>query len=214
MVFEAFHHRYHPAYQRVLALVADHAIGDVERLDVTMAFACPLDDIRYAWELAGGALMDLGCYTVHVARDVAAVMGGEFVVNGCRATTHPDADPRVDATAVVEGVLPNGAPVRLVSSLKGPSDTSIVVTGTHGSVRQPNFIDVASDDRVLWVRDGRETLEHHGTTSTYTHQLAAVRAAIREGARFPTDLANALQNMEMVDRCYRLAGLPLRASGG
>ncbi|QLQ14418.1 MAG: Gfo/Idh/MocA family oxidoreductase [Micropruina sp.] len=210
VIFEGFHHHYHPAYQRVLELVAQSAVGEVERLDVTMAFPCPLDDIRYDWSLAGGSLMDLGCYTLHVARDVAAAMGGEFVLNGCRATVHPDADPRVDATAVAEGVLPNGAPVRLVASLKGPNDRSIVVTGTRGSIRQPNFIEVDTDDRVIWTTGGDERVEHHGTTSTYTHQLAALRAAVRDGAAFPTDLANALANMAMIDRCYRLAGLPLR----
>ncbi len=79
-------------------------------------------------------------------------------------------------------------------------------------IRQPNFINVASDDRLIVTVDGEETVEHHGTTSTYTHQLKVVDAAIREGATFPTGLDNAITNMEFIDECYRLAGLPLRES--
>lgn len=213
VVFEGFHHRYHPTYLRLLELVRSGAIGEVTRLDVHMKFNCrDLNDIRWSWPLAGGSLMDLGCYTLHVARDVAAAMGGDLRLVSAAASRNIDADPRVDATAVVEAVLPNGATAVLESSLEGPADTSVLVTGTQGTIRQPNFIDLTADDRLIITVAGVETVEHHGSTSTYTHQLRAVHAAIREGADFPTDLANAIANMEFIDECYRLTGLPLRES--
>ncbi len=211
VVFEGFHHHYHPTYQRLLQLVAEGAVGEVTRLDVHMKFDCTdVGDIRWSWPLAGGSLMDLGCYTLHVARDVAAALGGSFRPVSARTTSHPGVDPRVDATARVEGVLPNGAVAVLESSLEGPEDYSVLVTGTRGTVRQPNFINLAADDRLLLTVDGVETTEHHGTTSTYTHQLRVLESAIRTGAPFPTDLDNAIANMEAIDECYRLAGLPLR----
>lgn len=213
VVFEGFHHRYHPTYLRLLELVGSGAIGEVTRLDVHMKFHCrDLNDIRWSWPLAGGSLMDLGCYTLHVARDVAAALGGDLRLVSAAASRNVDADPRVDATAVVEAVLPNGATAVLESSLEGPADTSVLVTGARGTIRQPNFIDLTSDDRLIITMDGTETVEHHGTTSTYTHQLQALHAAVREGAGFPTGLANAIANMEFIDECYRLAGLPLRES--
>ncbi len=55
-------------------------------------------------------------------------------------------------------------------------------------------------------------MEHRGTISTYTHQFAALNATAKRGVRFPTGLANAIEIMELVDRCYTLAGLPLRES--
>jgi predicted dehydrogenase len=211
VVFEGFHHRYHPTYLRLLELVAEGTVGEVTRLDVGMKFDCTdLGDIRWSWPLAGGSLMDLGCYTLHVARDVAGALGGTFHPASARTTVHEGVDPRVDATAVVEGVLPNGAPVVLESSLEGPDDYSVLVTGTRGSIRQPNFINLTDDDSLVITVDGVETVEHHGATSTYTHQLRALDAAIRTGAAFPTGLDNAIANMEAIDECYRLAGLPLR----
>ena len=213
VVFEGFHYRYHPAYLRLMELVGSGEIGEVTRLDVHMKFHCDdLSDIRWSWPLAGGSLMDLGCYHLHVARDIAGVLGGELRLVSAAATGHEGIDPRVDATAAVEATLPNGAAAILESSLEGPNDTSILVTGTRGIIRQPTFINVSEDDRLVITVDGVETVEHHGTTSTYTHQLKVVDAAIRQGAAFPTGLDNAITNMTYIDECYRLAGLPQRAS--
>lgn len=213
VVFEGFHHRYHPAYLRLLELVGGGAIGEVTRLDVHMKFHCDdLTDIRWSWPLAGGSLMDLGCYNLHVAKDVADALGGPLQLVSAAATGNPGADPRVDATATVVGELPGGGTAVLESSLEGPNDTSILVTGTRGTIRQPNFINLTADDSLVITVDGDESVEHHGTTSTYTHQLAALVAAVREGAGFPTGLDNALLMMELVDQSYRLARLPLRES--
>lgn len=212
-IFEGFHHRYHPAHRRLLELVGSGAIGEVTGLQVNMKFDCDdLDDIRWSWPLAGGSLMDLGCYHLHVAKDVAAALGGRLTLEGCATTVNPGADPRVDATARVTGTLPGGAPFVLESSLEGPDDRSVLVTGTRGTIRQPEFINVTGDDRLIVTVDGVETVEHHGTISTYTHQFAALTAAIQRGETFPTTLDNAITVMELIDQCYALAGLPLRES--
>ncbi|MCC6497854.1 MAG: Gfo/Idh/MocA family oxidoreductase [Propionibacteriaceae bacterium] len=213
VIFEGFHHRYHPAHLRLLDLVGSGAIGEVTRLEVNMKFDCDdLADIRWSWPLSGGSLMDLGCYHLHVARNVAEALGGELRPLAVRATRLEGTDPRVDATAVVEATLPNGAPAVLESSLEGPADFTVRVTGTRGTILQADFINITDDDRLILTVDGVDTIEHHGKVSTYTHQLRAVAAAIREGAGVPTGLANAIANMELVDECYRLAGLPLRQS--
>ncbi|MCW5952412.1 MAG: hypothetical protein KIT69_09160, partial [Propionibacteriaceae bacterium] len=133
-------------------------------------------------------------------------------VQGCATTTNPGADPRVDATARVTGGLPGGGDFVLESSLEGPDEMSVLVTGTRGTIRQPNFINVSSDDRLIVTIDDIETVEHHGTISTYTHQFAALNATLQRGVPFPTDLGNAIEIMDLVDQCYRLAGLPLRES--
>ncbi|PFG18237.1 putative dehydrogenase [Propionicimonas paludicola] len=213
VVFEGFHHRYHPVYKRLLELTGNGTIGQVTALKVQMKFDCTdLSDIRWLWPLAGGSLMDLGCYTIHVARDVAQVLGGSVRPVRASATAHAGLDPRVDATATVIAELPGGATATLESSLEGPQEMSILVTGTEGTLFQPNFIDLTSDDRLIIETGVGQRVERLGTVSTYTHQLGAVIAAIRDGAGFPTDLDNAIANMDVIDECYRLAGLPVRES--
>src|SRR6202043_2465089 len=69
VVMEAFHYRYHPLARRMSELVHGGQLGRIRQ--VSVAFCFPLlrrSDIRYDFGLAGGALMDAGCYAVHCLR--------------------------------------------------------------------------------------------------------------------------------------------------
>jgi D-xylose 1-dehydrogenase (NADP+, D-xylono-1,5-lactone-forming) len=73
---EAFMYRHNPQTKKAKELVADGAIGEL-RL-VRSAFSYPLydyDNIRLRTDVDGGALMDVGCYTVSGSR----LFGGEPV---------------------------------------------------------------------------------------------------------------------------------------
>jgi len=65
---EAFHYRYHPLADRVRGLIAGGTLGRL--LDVEGHFSVPIpeNNIRFDWNLAGGATMDLGCYPLHMIR--------------------------------------------------------------------------------------------------------------------------------------------------
>jgi D-xylose 1-dehydrogenase (NADP+, D-xylono-1,5-lactone-forming) len=69
LLSEAFMYRHNPQTKRVKELVADGAIGEL-RL-VRSAFSYSLydeDNIRLRTDVEGGALMDVGCYTVSGSR--------------------------------------------------------------------------------------------------------------------------------------------------
>lgn len=213
VVFEGFHYRYHPLYQRFLDLLAAGAVGQLKRLDVSMKFECSdLNDLRWSWPLSGGCLMDLGCYAIHVARDVASVLGGEPELVTCLSGIHPDADPRVDAWSQVTLLLPNGATAVLDTDLNAPRSHEIVATGTKGVLRVPNYINVHEDDRLILETASGEVVENHGRTSTYTYQLKALTDALRNGAPFLTTVEDGIANMEIIDACYEAAGFPVRGS--
>src|SRR5947209_15401088 len=72
VVTEAFHWRYHPLARRMLEVVQGGELGAVKHIETWMCF--PLfkrGDIRWQLDLAGGALMDAGCYAVHMLRTLA-----------------------------------------------------------------------------------------------------------------------------------------------
>ncbi len=71
-LMEAFMYRHNPQTARVVALVAEGAIGELRLVRST--FSYPLYDpenIRLRTELEGGALMDVGCYCVSGSRLLA-----------------------------------------------------------------------------------------------------------------------------------------------
>lgn len=162
--------------------------------------------------------MDLGCYALHVQHLLALRMSGEEpTVTGAVATPHPDGtiDERVDATMTVELALPGGATGVARSSFVAPHfDAPLVIRGTRGEVRMPDFVKPAADDRVIVVTPAGERTEHHGTLSTYTHQLMAFADTVRLGAPAPIDAEDAVRIAELIDAAYLAAGLPLRPRAG
>jgi xylose dehydrogenase (NAD/NADP) len=68
---EGFMYRHHPQTARVAALVATGAIGRIRAAHAAFTFRLgDAEDIRASRELAGGALMDVGCYCVSGLRQL------------------------------------------------------------------------------------------------------------------------------------------------
>jgi predicted dehydrogenase len=68
-LMEAFMYRFHPRTLALGELLADGAIGEVRLIRASFGFTVQDDsDVRLSPELAGGALMDVGCYCVNLAR--------------------------------------------------------------------------------------------------------------------------------------------------
>lgn len=66
---EAFHNLYHPLVQEMKGIIENGTLGRIRRIEAH--FCMPMfkrDDIRYHYDLAGGATMDLGCYTLRLMR--------------------------------------------------------------------------------------------------------------------------------------------------
>ncbi len=72
LLMEAFMYRHNPQTKRVVELVHDGAIGRLRVIRGAFSFHTASDsDVRLRTELAGGALMDVGCYCVSAARLIA-----------------------------------------------------------------------------------------------------------------------------------------------
>jgi xylose dehydrogenase (NAD/NADP) len=86
LLMEAFMFRHHPQTARLTELVGSGAIGRL--MLIRAAFSFRTDDpadVRLSAELAGGALMDVGCYCVSAARLLAGepeLVSGTQVVGG------------------------------------------------------------------------------------------------------------------------------------
>ena len=99
---EAFHYRYHPLWARALDLVAQGAVGRIEHVEATMCVPLfPPNDIRWSWPLAGGALMDIGCYAVNMVRSLAEEDTSVTSFTQGRAAQQPN-QPRTVARSLRE----------------------------------------------------------------------------------------------------------------
>jgi predicted dehydrogenase len=214
-VVEAFHYPFHPLFQRVCELIASGAVGEVMRVDTVLRMAAPPDsDPRWDLALAGGATMDLGCYALHCQRHLGLrFLGGEPSVVSGAARERPGR-PGVDESLSVELRFPSGAVGSAGSDMAAAGwDFHLTVTGTDGVLHVPDFPRPHEDDRLLLRREGEaEVVEHLGTRSSYTFQLEALAAHLRQGAALPYDVADTVPQAKLIDAAYRAAGLEPRPS--
>ncbi|GAA4393236.1 Gfo/Idh/MocA family protein [Tsukamurella soli] len=208
-VLEGFHYPFHPITVRLWQLLG--TLGPLHHVEIGMSMPTPPhDDPRWSYDLAGGALMDLGCYAIHVMRSVGRDFArGEPTVTDAAARVR---DPQVDEACTVRFAFPTGATGTASVSMVGERfDFRVRVTGDEGAVEVHDFIGPHRDDRItVTAADGSQTVEHLGTRSTYTYQLEAYARALRTSAPLPIGLDDAVANMEMIDAAYRAAGLQLR----
>jgi predicted dehydrogenase len=207
VVMEAFHYRYHPLAERLRAVVADE-LGAVRTIETSMCFPLPrFADIRYQFDLAGGALMDAGCYAVHLAR----VLGGEPEVLAATALRR---DPDVDRAMAATVRFPSGAEGRITCSMWSRTLLRIGtrVTGEDGEVRVLNPYAPHLFHRFVVRTGGRRQVERFPRRPTYSYQLEAFRDAVVEGAPILTGTDDAIANMRVIDAIYRAAGMRPRGT--
>lgn len=210
VVMEAFHWRYHPLATRLKEIVGSGEIGELRHVEASLCFPIVLlGDIRWKWELAGGATMDAGCYTISFLRHVA---GEEPEVTGARAWTfrHPQVDRRMEA----EFRFPGGATGRILTSMLSRTllKPTARVEGTRGSVKifNPYAPQMLHRFRVTTPEGKRR--ERFSRKPTYAYQLEAFRDAVIDGAATITPPEDAVKNMEVIDAVYEAAGLEARGS--
>ncbi|MEW5810154.1 MAG: Gfo/Idh/MocA family oxidoreductase [Actinomycetota bacterium] len=203
-VMEGFHYLFHPVMQRVLGLFADGTLGDLQRIEVAMAMPEPApDDPRWSLDMAGGSLMDLGCYALHIMRR----FGSPTVVWAEAVQRTPGVDERFTA----EFSFASGATGLTTNSMVDDEYSfTLRVAGSRAEATVANFINPRADDRVTITTAESTTVEHLGTRPSYSYQLEAFAAHVERGAALPLDLADAVANMALIDDTYRAAGMPPR----
>ena len=211
LLVEAFHHRYHPVFERALEICRSGAIGDLRRL--TGVFHGPVRrrrglrrNIRLDYATGGGATMDRGCYPLswlrHLTGEEPRVVSAEAIVGP------PEIDLRLDA----ELAFPGGATGAISSSMRREdrSRAELVVEGSRGTLTVVNPLTPQFGHEIRIETGGSTETETVTRRPTYDFQLAAFARAFRTGERLPTDAADAVAQMRLVDAAYRAAGLRVR----
>jgi predicted dehydrogenase len=208
---EAFHYLFHPVTGRLHELLASGELGELRHVEALVAIPAPPDtDPRWSLPLAGGALMDLGCYSLHALRMLAPWAGGAprlVSARGGERAGAPGVDEWLDADLEFPGGATGSARCHMAY---GELEMSCRIVGTRGEATAPNFVLPQMDDRVVIRTADGERTEHLGTRSSYTYQLEAFAARVREGTPLPLDADDAVTTMELIDGCYRAAGFDPR----
>lgn len=203
VVMEAFMWRHTPQADRLVELL--DGIGEL--VTVRSTFSHRLsddDDVRVSVEMAGGSLMDVGCYCVSGARLIA---GEEpAVVYASQVTTADGVDRRF--TGLLQ--FPSGLSATFHSGFDSVSE-SLEVIGRDGTIL---LSDPWHSTQGLILVDGRE--ERVEPINAYRCELDDMAAAIR-GEKSPRlGREDALGQARTIEALYRSAdsGEPVTLDAG
>lgn len=218
---EAFMYRYHPQTARLAELIREELIGEVRIISTSFGFGGG-DRINpesriFNNALGGGAILDVGCYTVSMSRLVAgAAIGKDF------------ADPvevsglgQVGSTGVDEwagGLLKfeSGIIARIATSIRAGLENVLVVSGSKGSIKiedpWTHNRKEAVAGRIHVARNGKEeTIDIPADRTSFAIEADGVAAALAGGRleAIPPAMTweDSLGNMAVLDRWRKAVGV-------
>ena len=206
-LMEAFMYRFHPSWVAVQELVASGRIGQLRAVQSWFSFFN--DDalnIRNIREFGGGALLDIGCYSVNLSR---MLFGGEPV----RIQASVDRDPVADVDVLAAGILEfeNGVATFTCSTRLEP-DQRVHVYGTAGriSIGIPFNIPAHLPTEV-YVTAGGDTPVNPNTqvlrfdpADQYAIQSELFAHAVLNDEPVPLPPQDAVANLRVIEQIFRI----------
>jgi predicted dehydrogenase len=211
LLMEAFMYRFHPAWVAVRGLIDDGAIGRIIDVGIWFSFRSTRPtDYRHAFHSGGGALYDVGCYAVDVAR---MLLGDD--PNRVLGTARVDPESGIDLT--FSGILDYGdAFATFTCSMEQEPQHSVVIHGTAGwiSIADP-FNCPADVATTVTIGTGGDHHPHASdverltvpAADQYGLQATALVDAIIAGRPAPVPTAGSIANMRLIERLLDSAGL-------
>lgn len=206
---EAFMYRCHPQTKKLKELVDDKVVGDIRLIQANFCYnmGIKLDNIRLSNAAAGGAIMDVGCYTISLARLIAGedpfdVKGSSFV----------GPESKVDEQSTGSARFFSGCVASLSCATQVATSSEARIWGSKGYILAPNPWFPGSEDNIIIVhKDGQDAEEIHvpGVNELYATEADAVAECILTGQTECDAMTwnDTLGNMRALDQWRRSAWL-------
>ena len=129
---EAVWGRWHPRFSRMIEVVANGTLGNIEHIETAFTFTSEMtDNYRLNPLMGGGALLDVGCYQAHAW--VALTNGAtDLQISDLSRTVGPTG---IDLTTDVSVRINKSITAHAVSSFALPSQQQFIVQGSQGKMQ-------------------------------------------------------------------------------
>ena len=207
ILLDAYHHSFHPTFIRAKEIIKRGDIGEIKEIKGRFTVNIPRPDIRFDYNLSGGAFMDPGCYLVHALvhffEDFPEIVSTEV--------KRDKTDSRIDIKSKAELLIGGKTKAEIYSSIESKKDMEIWIEflGEEGSLKIDNYVRSEWGKLCLRGKDNRTKEESFSSKSTFSHQLDKFLTLVKEGPN--ESLANESKNiMKLLDELYIFSDLPIR----
>ncbi len=201
-VMEAFMYRFHPQWQKALSLVKEGSLGQLRHIHSHFSYNNrDAGNIRNSAAMGGGALMDIGCYCISLARHL-------FQSEPLRVLGQITPYPGYEVDCFVSGILEfaDGS-ATFTASTKMEPNQYVEASGEAGSLRIPIPFNPPGDEVT------RLDVKHDQHTDTLTFapcdhyriMADAFAESVLQATPVPTPLSDALANMTIIDAIFASA---------
>lgn len=208
LLMEAFMYRFHPQTIWALEQVNEGRIGTVKLVQSSFSFNLMLPprphDIRLHAELAGGSLMDIGCYSVNFCR---AVYGHPPVAVAARVYVSEGGEVECSTNAVLE--FGNGRFGLIDSSFELPERQVSKIIGEAGTITIPvPFTPGHREAEVILALEGQTIHQRVSAVDQYRLEVEHFGACVRSGTQPALSLEESIENLATIEAIYQSAGYP------
>jgi predicted dehydrogenase len=134
VLMEAFMWRHHPRVKQALKSLHDGTLGELRLVKMDFSFDIDRTDWRLDPARGGGALYDLGCYGINMARTFCGAEPSEIIA---RAKCFSSG---ADSTMGITLRFPNDAIALLDCSFECPYRNRFEIVGTKGAIEFPDGV--------------------------------------------------------------------------
>ena len=200
-LMEAFMYRFHPQNIRVRELIKEGVIGEVRQMRASFSFNfTDLDNIRMRHDLAGGAMMDLGCYTINVCRFIFASDPEEVYAN-----VGFGAESKVDEVASGLLKFPGERLAQFDCSFRASRRQNYEVVGNKGSIQVLSPFVPGDVDTKIIVTDEKDSGDETITipaVDQYKLEVEHFSECVITGSEPRYGGEDALANMRVIEAVY------------
>ena len=202
LISEAFMYRYHPQWRHTRQLIRSKSIGELQSIHVHFSYDNKdPDNIRNKLEFGGGALMDIGCYGISVARWL-------FECEPRRVCARMVRQPEfgTDAFTTILLDFPQGS-ATVVCATQMQRYQRVILVGNHGQITLHTPFNAPPDQTVhVEYQDSNEYgVREMGPTDQFTEQCDHFAAAAIDDEPLLTPLSDSVRNMHVIDACFQSA---------
>ncbi len=167
---EAMWSRYMPMVDTILDMVNSGIIGKITSMRASVGFPMENKERLVRPELAGGALLDVGCYALHFA---SMIFGNDL--EGIAATC-TKLQTGVDAQEAITLTYTDGRMASLFSTMVAETDCRAMIYGTNGYIEVDNIINF---EEVRAYNLEHKLIEAHAAPYQVTGYEYEVNSAMR-----------------------------------